>query len=1023
MADLIRGRVYTVPPGAPFLATLAKAILAGDLPAPGGEPPGPIELADITLLLPGRGVTGPLQAAFAKASGGTALLLPRIKPIADTTTELDVLTSAEDLAASAATGGKRVIGPLERQLVLTALVFRWARQTGQRTTPAQAAHLAKELALLMDMLETHGLTADALQNVVPEDLSEHWKETLEFLKIITQLWPQHLDATQQISPVEHRHRILRAEIARLAHSSGAAPVVMAGVTALDPVAAELAQAVLAHPHGALVLPGLDQTCDEATWQAIVPKHPEHPQFGMAKLLAGLGLTRADVRELSPEPETATQKARACFASEAMRPAETTEHWHGFVTTSRSAAMQSALEAVQLVEAGTAEEEAEAIALMLREAAETRGCTAALVTPDRALARRVSVRLRAWDLKVPVSAGTPFTQTPSGTFLDLVIDAVAHEFAPKAVTDLMKHPMFRAGLPEQEVRAGARALELAVFRQPYFGEGIEGLKLALDRARASGKRQHAAISRLSLAEWEAAEALVSALEAAFRPLTKLFQSDETHALVELVRGHTNAAQQLTPAEGLWFGPAGEWGSKFFAKLMDEDLAAPLVAAEDYPDFYRALVAEKSLRVDGPQHPRLSIWDPFEARLQQPDLVILAGLNESTWPAGAEPGPWLSRPMRAALGLPAPEERIGAAAHDFASLLHAKRVVLTRAAKVEGAPTVPSRWLLRLEALRHGLGMPAAPEPWSVWAKQRNVVRRSGRVAGPPMPCPPVDLRPRTLSVTAVEKWFANPYALYAERILRLQRLPQLGLEPNQALRGEIVHEALGKFARAYPDALPDDIRGALLDLAKVALEELTGSPRVAAFWAPRLERFAQWFAETEPERRKGIARVHAEIDGKTVLSVPGEPFTLTARADRIDTRISDAGPSLIITDYKSGAAINSLASKAEQGFAPQLPLEAAIAIAGGFAGVSGGNTPPRVERLRYISAAGGEPPGQELIVKIPDVAEAARKLRKGLEAMVAQFDDPATPYAAVRRPKYSYDYDDYVHLARVAEWAGEDGEEG
>ncbi len=1025
MADSAGGRIYTVRAGRPFMAALAEALIGGHLPVANGKRLSPLELADVTLMLPSRGLVAPLQAAFMKASGGAALLLPRIVPIADASTELDVLTSAEDLAASAATGSKRVIGQLERQLALINPVFRWAQQTGKSTSPAQAVHLANELALLMDMLETHGLDASALSKIVPEDLSEHWKQTLTFLEIIAQFWPAHLEDVGAISPVEHRHRILRAEIARLKAQPPTRPVIMAGISSLDPAALELARAVLSLPGGAIVLPSLDQECDDATWNAIAPKHPEHPQFGLAKLIEGLGVSRHDVRPLVEAKIPSAEAARAKFVSEAMRPAETTEHWHHFVTQARGPAMEAGLAKLRLIEAATAEEEAEAIALMLREAAEQPGQTAALVTPDTTLARRVSVRLRAWNLKVPVSTGTAFTQTQSGSFLDLVINAAAHGFEPRTVCDLLKHPMTRASMPPQELHAGTRALELAVFRQPYFGEGLDGLARALDRAyaeRGSHKRRHPAVERLTESDWEAARALVKALEAAFRPLVTLFADGTPRPLADLVRGHTNAAQQLTPAEGLWFGPAGEWGSKFFAKLMEEDTSAPAIAADDYPDFYRALVMQKSLRVDGPQHSRLWIWDSYQARLQQPDLVIMGGLNESTWPAGAEPGPWLNRPMRASLGLPAPEERIGVAAHDFAALLCAQNVVLTRSAKVDGAPTVPSRWLLRLEALRDGLGLKADGGPWLGWATARNSAKRSEIPLPPPAPCPPLALRPRKLSVTAVETWFANPYALYAQRILRLEPLSELGLEPGAALRGEIVHDALGKFARAYPDTLPDDIASTLVGFAEEALRELTGSPRVAAFWAPRFERFAEWFAETEPVRRRGVSRQDAEIDGKLVIDAAGGPFTLTARADRIDISESKGKLSLTIADYKSAAGIAALAARAQSGHAPQLPLEAAIALSGGFAGLGSPQQPPAVAALRYISASGGEPPGQDVLVKVTDVAALAESVRRGLEELVSDFDKPTTAYTAVRRARFSYDYDDYAHLARIAEWSADSSEE-
>jgi ATP-dependent helicase/nuclease subunit B len=1028
-AECTQGRLYTVPPGQPFLAALAEALLTGNLPAAGGAPPGPLQLADTTLLLPTRRAQRALQDASLTAAGGRALLLPKIRPLSEGEEDIELFADGGDLATGAG-GLPRVVSPLWRQLVLTQLVFRWAERdraddgggitpysaTGVGT-PAQAARLARELARLMDLLETEGVDAARLGSLVPEELTEQWQQTLQFLTIVTHFWPEHLADTNHISPVTQRRLLLRAEIDRLKASPPKAPVIVAGITALDPVGRELARAVLDLPNGAVVLPALDQDMDEESWAAITPRHPEHPQFGLSRLLSALGVAREDVRVLPGLSSTPTQRARAALVSETMRPAETTERWHRFTAAATGHDMAQALDGVSVLEAPSAEEEAEAIALILREAAETPGRTAALVTPDPALARRVSARLEAWKLAVPPTVGMPFAGTLTGAFLDLVAEAAAQDFAPQAMMALLRHPLCRAGLAAEQAQRGARTLELAVFRTPYFGKGLAGIDFALAAAQAygTGKRRHRAVQRLEPADWTAAHTLLAAIQSAYRPLAPLFAaSGERHALRDLIEAHAHAAAALAGGS-LWQGTAGDWGAKFLAGLLDPRLAAPAMLAAEYPDFYRTLAAEKSIRAGGLSHPRLAIWDPFEARLQQPDVVVLGALNESTWPAGAEPGPWLSRPMRAGLGLPAPEERIGAAAHDFASLLCAQRVYLTRAAKVDGTPTVPSRWLLRLQALLGGLehGSTRQP-PWLAWAQARNRIDGPVRPVAAPEPRPALALRPRKLSVTAIERWIANPYALYAQRILGLEPLPLLGRRPDAALKGEIVHDALGRFAKRFPDRLPADVAGELVSLAEAALAELTGSPRVAAFWAPRFARFAQWFAESEPERRKAMGAILAEVEGGLILEGPAGPFELTARADRID--VGKTG--LIVTDYKTKADLTDLVSKARQGLAPQLALEAAIAIDGGFTGLAAGP----VTELRYISASGGEPPGQQRSLDVPDVSAHARTARDGLLRLIADFDRQTTAYPALRRARFSYRFDDYAHLARIAEWSAEVVEE-
>lgn len=1014
-------RIYTVPPGRPFLTALAEALLRGDLPVPGGDRPSPMRLADTTLLLPTRRATRALQEAFLRASGGTALLLPKIRPIIGAAEDdLGTLPGAADLATDAAGELRPAISDMGRQLALARLIIAWSEAEGGTRTPAQAAKLARELARLMDTIEIEDADPARMQSLVPDAFAEHWGRTLSFLRIVTEAWPAHLEEHGLVSKMQHDKRLVLAQAERLRRHPPDAPVIVAGVMSSVPAVTELVRAVAGLANGALVLPGLDQALDEESWGGIVPQHPEHPQFGLKKLLDALGVPRQEVVPLPGAAPDAPQRARAALVSEALRPARTTERWHRFTARAGAKEMARALAGIAILEAPGAEDEAEAISLILREAVETPGRTAALVTPDRGLARRVAARLATWDLHVEDSAGQPLGRTAVGAFLDLVIEAAATGAKPIALMALLKHPLCRLGMPTGERRLGWRTLELAAFRAPYFGEGLAGVEAALEKAQVdmrAGRRRHKGVRRFGADDWRAARNLVRRLGRALGPLEQLFASAAKVSLGTLVAAHIAAVEALgKPASDAESAPlfgdeAGDDASRFLTSLRTE-ANAPELQAADYPSFYRSLAEEVTVRQRGPRHPRISIWEPYESRLQHPDVVILGSLNEGTWPQAADPGPWLNRPMRQALGLPAPEERIGDAAHIFTSLLGVGQVYLTRAAKIGGVPTVPSRWLLRLQALLASFGDAArADRPWLAWARERNALAGPARPVRAPEPRPALALRPRQLSATTIEKWIANPYAVFAERILGLEMLPALGHQPDAALRGQIVHEALGRFAQRFPHQLPQDIRAELVALAKGALRELSGSPRVAAFWAPRFDRFAEWFADTERARRAGVQQTLAEVEGAIVLPGPAGPFTLKARADRID--IGDAG--VVITDYKTGN-VKELKSRAEQGRAPQLPLEAAIALAGGFTGLA----PPTVSGLRYISASGGEPPGQDC--ELEDVRRLAQEAREGLVRLIAAFDDESAPYRALRRARFNYRYDDYAHLARVAEWSAETIEE-
>lgn len=1037
-------RIYTVPTGVPFLRALADAMLAGNLPEPGGAKPDPLSLPDITLLLPTRRAARAAQEAFLASSGRKALLMPRIRPISEGEEDLGLLTSlaSGDTVRPDGLDMAPAIAPLARTLTLMQLVQRWREQIAKsdhdprlqaEATPAQAANLAAELAGLMDEIERENVALSGLKGLVPDTYSEHWKLTIEFLKIVTEYWPAHLGASGQSSPVARRNAVILDEAKRIAAKPLGAPVIVAGITGSIPATVELMRAVLARDGGAIVLPALDQALDDASWDMIVPDHPEHPQFGLKKLLDGLGVARGDVALLPGITANSARDGRAAFISEAMRPSATTAAWHDYAQSANGPAIQAALAGISLIAAQNAQEEAEAVALILREAVETPGKTAALVSPDRLLARRVAIRLESWGVRVDDSAGRPFAKTVPGTFLALVADAAVHQFAPAQVMSLLKHPLCRLGLRAFDVRRFGRALEIAAFRAPYLGKGLDGIAAALEkfeRGAANKERLHPAASRLWDEDRTGARDVVARLSAAFVPLTKLYGDRRPHTLRAFAEAHAATAEALatlpvetgadtdTASNPLWQGEAGALAQAFFMSLLDDTMPDIAIQSADYADLYRSLLARENVRERSPVHPRVAIWGPFEARLQQADVIVLGSLNEGTWPEAAEPGAWLNRPMRQSLKLPAPEEDIGRAAHDFASLLGAERVYLTRAQKINGVPTVPSRWLMRISALLGGMNLSEAlkpDQPWLAWARARDAIDETKRIRiSAPEPRPALGLRPRRMSVTRVQEWMTNPYAVYARAILKLEPLPVLGLTPDQSLRGALVHEVMSRFASAYPSALPPDFKQQLEKIAADVLTSYTGHARVAAFWMPRLARFLEWFAAGEGARREGVTQVIAETPGSLVLDAPGGPFTLTARADRID----DGDMGLVITDYKTGVIPNDTAVR--QGRAPQLPLEAAIALGkSGFPGISGKS----VAALRYIRASGGEPPGEEKRIKGADISALAADAQRGLERLVADFDDDAKPYRAIRRPGFRYDYDDYAHLARVAEWSAHAEDEG
>ncbi|MDD9877057.1 MAG: double-strand break repair protein AddB [Magnetovibrio sp.] len=979
MSDTGTARVYSIPAGWSFVDSLAAGVRARAEDDPAG-------LADVTVLLPTRRACRALQDAFLRTAGGAPLLLPRLLPLGDMD-EDELLVGAWEDPGLAGDGGLSIppaVPGLRRLLLLSRLIL--ARPDAE-TTPDQAVRLARELAGLLDQVHTERRDFADLAGLVPDEFADHWQVTLEFLKVITEVWPELLAAEGSLDPADRRNRLLEARARLWQTLPPPGPVIAAGSTGSIPATAELLSVVARLPDGAVVLPGLDPAAPDEDWTRL---EPHHPQYGMARLLAEMGIARGDVAEWPHPAPSRTDAARSRLINSALAPAGSQRP-----PGEREADLEAALAGVARLDCPGPREEAAAIALMMRQTLETPGRTAALITPDRGLARRVAAELKRWDTELDDSAGRALPQTPPGAFLRLVAAVAAEDLAPVPLLALLKHPLAAAGQAPAALRRLARRLETAALRGPRPAGGVDGLKAAL----ADGNPD--------LVQ------LIDALARALAPLSDAMAAG-TLPLAEIVRAHVRAAEALAAcddtsgADRLWAGDAGEAAAGFVAELMEfGDIEG--IGASRYPALLAELMSGRVVRPRFGLHPRLFIWGLLEARLQRADLTILGGLNEGTWPAEAQANPWMSRPMLTAFGLPTPERRIGLSAHDFVQAFAAPEVVMTRAERVDGTPTVPCRWLRRLDNLIEKLGGRSvnAEPTWLQWCEALDRPVRH-LTATPPRPTPPAAARPAQLSVTQVETLIRDPYAVYAREILRLRPLEPLDADPGAADRGSIVHEALDLFIRDHGETLPDDAEQRLLDIGRRVFDSHLTRPGVRAFWWPRFERIARWFIDNERARRDaGYRTIVTEAGGRLELQGPSSRFTLIARADRIDRR-ADVG--LAVIDYKTGQPPSD--KQVAAGLAPQLPLEAAMAEAGAFDGVD----PEPVANLTYMQLSGGRQPGRDRAVKL-DPAEAIADAVAGLLRLTHKFEDPATPYLSQPRPMFLGRFGDYDHLARVKEWRG------
>jgi ATP-dependent helicase/nuclease subunit B len=968
--------VFTIGMDRRFADELARGVLAEH----GHDP---LALADLLILLPTRRSVRALADAFLRASDGKPTLLPRMAPLGDLD-DADWIEPADDGAALAL---PPAIDSTEREALLAELVAAFKDDQGQpiAQSAAQALTLARELGRLLDELAIDGVAFEKLEALVEGNFASHWQRTLEFLAIVGKAWPQVLAERGRIDALDRRTRSIRAQAARWRAHPPSTPVIAAGSTGSQPATRELLGVISGLPNGTVVLPGLDREMDEESWNAL---EPTHPQFGLKELLATLKLDREAVADWPGQPGDA---ARRQLIAELMRPSETSESW------SRPPA--AALDHVTRADCATPHQEALVIALALRRALEEPGRTAALVTPDRDLARRVAAELRRWDVDIDDSAGQPLADTVPATLLRALVTAVDSGFAPVDLLGLLKHPLCTLGLSRAALLEATRRLDRKCLRGLKPAAGMQALRALVRETRfvneADRRRVVDLVDRIEAATADVATAMATSANAGIL-------LDITIAAVE----------KIASRESLWAGEAGEALADALARLRSAWRDRRPVSGGEWPALMAAMLAPETLHPRFGRHPRLAIWGPLEARLQRTDLLILGGLNEGSWPPAVETGPWINRPMRAALGLPQPERRIGLSAHDFASALAAERVLLTRAEREAGAPTVPSRWLARLDALFGYDATSPGPAPAYIQHGRRSLLAwaeelddpRSYRPWRRPEPRPPLEARPTRLSVSSIEQWRRDPYGLYARHILRLQALDPLEAELGAADRGSALHEALDAFLGTYPSGpLPADALEQFEALGEKHLAAVLAAPAERAFWWPRFRRLARWFIDTETRRRQAGTRLLAS---ETTGSVTVGSLTVEARADRID-EIEPGGWEII--DYKTGRVPSS--KELEGLFAPQLLLEAAIARHGRF---EGAGEPARAVHLSYWQANGLGEGGDIKPIKDSDaLADAMLAL---LRKMVEHFGNPDAPYLALPWPEFGPYFNDYEHLERVAEWS-------
>ena len=977
-----------MPSGVPFLPSLAKGLreIYGE------------RLNDALILLPTRRAVRALGEAFVGETG--ASLLPRMRPLADINPEEPPFEPGELVGLV-----KPAIDPMQRRFEMARLIFHYHTAISDLPLdPAGALAMADPLIAILDdaaMEEVDDLNITEL-SAIQEFAAEHFQNAVELYKIIQDYWPLRLRELDLMEPMARRVSLLKALTHIWEIEPPKYPVIIAGSTGTLKASAALMRCVSRMKDGMIILPGLENL-KTISWDKI---GPQHPQNSLKTLIKTIGIDRADVKRWPSVTRKDELESRRLIISEALVPVQDTGDWPARIAAIRGAAKAGtkpfleALEGLSVLEADNDEEEALSIALILRETLETPSKTAALVTPDPALARRVKARLRRWGVNVDYSQGEPLEETALGAWLAGLMGVIQDPMSPVALADMFKRPFTALGQKEGEVAREWRDAEPKL-RGVRNTSKITALECV--------KRLHKQLSALTDLDMAPADIWARHFTAAAEALA--------------------STAERSGAERLWVDDAGEKAASLLEGLMAQGHQLPEMNAKDFAKLLGNLMRGRVVRSRYGMHPRLSILGPLEARMLTADRIVLGGLNEGIWPSAPSVEPFLSRGMRHSLGLSLPERRFGLSAHDFAELAANPDVILTRSARSDDGPKVASRWLWRLQTLLKGALKERAAQALSRhnhyldWARSLDAVASEDVIPNkPPAPTPPIEARwpqGRQLSVTRIKTWIRDPYSIYAHYILGLRPLDDLDMELGARDFGNAIHNGLEQFMKAHKTHLPQNADALLVTAFETALADEGFENFDISKDKTRLEKVAGELIKWMAERRSVGWAVHG-IESKASYHIAEDDFTLTAKADLIEKGTHGYAA----TDYKTGAPSSINVVKA--GFDPQLPLTAFLLQQGGFEKLPADAT----EELNYIRVKGSgtsklfNPIAAPLAKKGHDVETYIDESLETLEKLITEYEKPETAYYCQPRAQYVHEYSDYNTLARKDEWArlgeGSDG---
>lgn len=972
-------RVYGLPCGVRFPFALKDGLLERL------KFQSPDALARVEIFVNSSRMRKDLKLAF---DDGQTHFLPKIRLITDL---------GADISARAVPTG---VSGLRRRLELSQLIARFLDQEPDFAARSTIYDLADSLAGLLAEMHDEGVSPADLDAINIEDTSGHWTRARRFMALISDFF----DPTQDQPPMpEARLRMVvdllcqNWDIAPPSH-----PIIVAGSTGSRGTTSEFMKRVANLPQGAVVLPGVDFGISRETWDKIDESGAyEHPQARFSNFAKKVGISPRSIENWATSIDE--NSTRNKLISLALRPAPVTDQWMTEGPNFQNVA--AACDDLTLIEAPDARSEAVSIALALRKAAND-GQKAALITPDRALARHVTAVLDRWDIAPDDSAGIPLNQTPPGRLLRHVTASLGHATSSEELLVLLKHPLVALGERDGESLRGFHLLWTRNLEQQLrrYGPAFPTRNDLLAWAEKPSENGVIDVDLVAWAQW------VATLIERLTDTQTSHLSDHLNHVIEVSEAFVCGPNSVD-SSALWTKSAGREALRVVTELQSEAAHGGHMTTHEFASLFNAIIGRGLARDPSPKHPDIMIWGTLEARAQGADVVILGGLNETVWPGSAAPDPWFSRDMRKQAGLLPPEQQIGLAAHDFQQAIGAHTVILARAKRNAEAETVASRWVIRLTNLLAGMSAEGAEAlarmraRGDVFVGMARVLEKpefSVPTASRPSPRPPYEARPRQLSVTRIETLVRDPYQIYASRVLRLNKLNPLTQSADPRDRGTAFHKIMEEFVAHTREESPSEAAARLIATAEHVLEDTVLWPAARRIWLGRLKKIALPLVMREAENRTKGTPIATEIKGG--YHFKDIDFSLTCEADRIDQTV---GGDYIIYDYKTGSPPTK---KQTETLNMQLHLEAMMLENGGFSGLHTG----RVFEIAYLGLDGNTKQ-----TRLPVAPGDTQKTHDRFTALIQNYDDPEQGYTSRRIVQSVSFTGDFDHLARVGEWSDSD----